>query len=67
MTSPETSYTKYVANELIFLLITHTTYFDIQFGLYSILNTCFSSRHAIDRLDCRCLVRFLDHKMGKIC
>jgi hypothetical protein len=30
MTSPETSYTKDVTNELIFLLVTHMTCFDIS-------------------------------------
>jgi hypothetical protein len=43
MTSPETLYMENVANELNFLLITHTTHFDIRFGCYSILNSCFSS------------------------
>jgi hypothetical protein len=37
MISPETSYTKNVANELSFLLVTHVTWFDIRFGLYGIL------------------------------
>jgi hypothetical protein len=32
MTSPETSYMKNVANEISFLLVTHTTHFDIRFG-----------------------------------
>jgi hypothetical protein len=34
MTSPETSYTKDVANELSFLLVTHMTCFDLRFGRY---------------------------------
>jgi hypothetical protein len=39
MTSPETLYTKYVINELSFLLVTHTTCFDIWFGSYGILKS----------------------------
>jgi hypothetical protein len=43
MTSPETSYMKNVTNDLSFLLVTHTTHFDIWFGRYGTLNSCFSS------------------------
>jgi hypothetical protein len=57
-TSPETSYTKNVTNELIFLLVTNTTHLDIRFGCYGILNSCFSFGQVMDRLDCMCLVRF---------
>jgi hypothetical protein len=64
MTSPETSPTKNVANELSFPLVTHMTHFDIRFGRYSILKSCFSSGHVMDRLDYSCLVRFFGHKMG---
>jgi hypothetical protein len=39
MTSPETSYMKNVANELRFLLVTHTICFDIWFGSYGILRS----------------------------
>jgi hypothetical protein len=39
MTSPETLYTKNVVNELSFLLVTHTTCFDIQFGRYGVLKS----------------------------
>jgi hypothetical protein len=67
MTSPETSFTKNVSNELIFLLVTHTTRFDIRFGCYGMLKSCFSSGQVMDRLDGGCLVRFLDHKMGDTC
>jgi hypothetical protein len=42
MTSSETSDMKYVVNELNFLLVTHMTHFDIRFGRYGILNSCFS-------------------------
>jgi hypothetical protein len=45
MTSPETSYTENVANELSFPLVTHTTHFDVQFGHYGILKSCFRSGH----------------------
>jgi hypothetical protein len=58
MTSPETSYTKNVTNELSFLLVTHTTHFDIRFGCYSALKIYFSSVQVTDRLDCMRLVRF---------
>jgi hypothetical protein len=52
MTSPATSYTKNVANKLSFLLITPTIRFDIRFGCYGVLKSCFSSGQVIDRLDC---------------
>jgi hypothetical protein len=58
MTFLETSQKKNAANELSFPLVTHTTHFDIQFGYYGILKSCFSSRHVVDRLDCRCSVQF---------
>jgi hypothetical protein len=67
ITSPETSHTKNVANELRFLLVTHMTHFDIRFGCYSILKSCFSSAHDMDRFDCSCSVRFLGHKMVETC
>jgi hypothetical protein len=67
MTSPATSDTKNVANELSFLLLTHTTHFDIRFGRYEILNICFSSEHVQDRPDCIGSVRFLGHKMCDTC
>jgi hypothetical protein len=65
MTSPETSHTKNVINELSFPLVTHMTHFDKRFGHYDILKSCFSSGHIMDRLDCSCSVRFLGHKMGE--
>jgi hypothetical protein len=34
---------KIVANELSFPLVTHTTHFDMRFGCYGILKSCFSS------------------------
>jgi hypothetical protein len=37
MTSGETSYTKNVANELSFLLVTYMSHFDIRFGCYGFL------------------------------
>jgi hypothetical protein len=37
MTSPETLYTKNAMNELSFLLVTHTDYFDTRFGCYRFL------------------------------
>jgi hypothetical protein len=50
MTSPETSYTKNVTNELIFLLVTHMTCFDIRFGRYGYLKSGFSARQILDSL-----------------
>jgi hypothetical protein len=49
MTSPETSYMKDV-NEHSFLLITHTTCFDIRFGHYGFLKSGFSRRQILDSL-----------------
>jgi hypothetical protein len=37
MTSPETLYMKNTVNELSFLLVTHTDYFNIRFGCYGFL------------------------------
>jgi hypothetical protein len=67
MTSPETSHTKNVTDELRFFLVTHMTPFDIRFGCYGILKSCFSSGHVMNRLDYSCLVRFLGHKMDETC
>jgi hypothetical protein len=39
MISPETLYTKNAVNELSFLLVTHTAYFDTRFGSYGILKS----------------------------
>jgi hypothetical protein len=67
MTFPETSHTKNVANKLSFTLVTHTTHFDICFGRYGILKSCFSSRHVKDILDYIRSVRFLGRKMCETC
>jgi hypothetical protein len=50
MTSPETSYTKDVANELRFLLVTHTTCFNIRFGRYGFFKSGFSATQILDSL-----------------
>jgi hypothetical protein len=50
MMSPETLYTKNVFNELRFLPITHTTYFDIRFGCYEFLKSDFRTDQVMDRL-----------------
>jgi hypothetical protein len=50
MTSPETSYTKNVSNELSFLLVTHMTCFDIWFGRYGFLKSGFSARQILNSL-----------------
>jgi hypothetical protein len=43
-------YTKDVVNELSFLLVTHTTCFDIWFGRYGFLKSGFSAGQILDRL-----------------
>jgi hypothetical protein len=50
MPSPETSYMKDVTSELSFLLVTHTTCFDIRFARYRFLNSGFSARQILDSL-----------------
>jgi hypothetical protein len=50
MTSLETSYMKNVANELIFLLVTDTTRFDIRFGCYVFLKSGYGAELILDRL-----------------
>jgi hypothetical protein len=50
MTSPETSYKKNVANELSFLLVTHTTRFDVRFGRYGFLKSGYGAELILDRL-----------------
>jgi sorbitol-specific phosphotransferase system component IIA len=67
MTSPETSYTKNVTNELSFLLVAHTTCFDIRFHCYVILKSGSISGQILDRLGHKCLIRFLGHNEGEIC
>jgi hypothetical protein len=58
---------KNVVNELSVLLVTHTTYFDIQFGRYSILKSDFSSGQILDSLGILCLIRFLVCEMSETC
>jgi hypothetical protein len=67
MTSPEILYTKNVVNELNFLLVTHTTCFDIRFDRDEFLKLGFSVGQILNRLVYRCLVRFLGQKMGETC
>jgi hypothetical protein len=50
MTSLETSNMKNVANELSFLLVTHTTHFDIWFGRYGFLKPSYNAELIPDRL-----------------
>jgi hypothetical protein len=47
---PETLNTKDVANERSFLLVTHTTSFDIQLDRYEFLNSDFAAEQILDRL-----------------
>jgi hypothetical protein len=67
MTSPETSYMENVSNELSFLLVTHTTCFDMRFGCYDILKSGFSSGQILADWLYRCLIRFLGHKISETC
>jgi hypothetical protein len=67
MTSLETSSMKIVANKLSFLLVTHTTYFDIRFGRYEILKTCSSSSRFWTHWVYRHLIRLLGHNEGENC
>jgi hypothetical protein len=50
MTSPKTSYTKNVANELRFLLVSHTTHFNIRFGCYGFLKSGYGAEQILDGL-----------------
>jgi hypothetical protein len=50
MTSLETLYTKNVDNELRFLLVTHTTCFNIRFDRYEFLKSGFNTDQVLDRL-----------------
>jgi hypothetical protein len=58
MASLETSYTKNVTNELRFLLVTHTTRFDIWFGWYGFLNSCYGAELILHRLHRNGILRF---------
>jgi hypothetical protein len=50
MMSVETLYKKEVINELSFLLVTHTTYFDTWLGRYGFLNLGYGAELILDRL-----------------
>jgi hypothetical protein len=50
MTLPEILYTKDVTNEPRFLLVTHTTSFDIQINRYEFLKSDFTAEQILDRL-----------------
>jgi hypothetical protein len=52
MTFAETLNTKVAHNELSFLLVTHMTYSDAQFGSYGILKSGRGAENFLDRL-CR--------------
>jgi hypothetical protein len=67
MTSPETLYMKNAVNELRFLLVTHTTCFDIRFDYYEFLKPGCSVGQTLDRLVYRCLVWVLGHRMSETC
>jgi hypothetical protein len=46
---------KNVINELIFLLVTHTTCFNIRFCRYGFLKSGYSADQILDRLDIQVL------------
>jgi hypothetical protein len=50
MTSPESSYMKNVTKEISFLLVTHTTHFDIWFGRYRFFKSGYGAELILDRL-----------------
>jgi hypothetical protein len=50
MTSREILYTKNAMNELFFLLVTHTSYFDTRFGRYGFLKSGYGADQILDRL-----------------
>jgi hypothetical protein len=60
MTSPETLYTKDVFNGIRFLVVTHTTYFDIRFHRYKFLKSGFDAGQILDRL----VIQALDQVFG---
>jgi hypothetical protein len=51
MNSQKTLYTKNVANELRFPLVSHTTCFDTWFGHYGFLKSGYGAGQILDRLD----------------
>jgi hypothetical protein len=51
MTTPETSYTKDLTNELRFLLVTHAIYSNARFDSYGILKSGPGAEDFLDRLD----------------
>jgi hypothetical protein len=66
MTSPETLYTKIVTNELSFLPVTHTTFFDIRFDRYKFLKSGFSVRQILGRLVIQVLGQVFELQGGRI-
>jgi hypothetical protein len=60
MTSPKILHMKNVINELSFPLVTHTTYFDTQFGSYGFLKSGYRAGHILGRLG----IQVLDQVFG---
>jgi hypothetical protein len=50
MTSPEALHTKITVNELSFPLVTHTAYFDTQFGRHGPLKSGYGAELILNRL-----------------
>jgi hypothetical protein len=65
MTFPKTLYTKNVSNEVIFLLVTHTTCFNIRFGRYGILISGSSSGQILDGLGIHVLGQVFGPQRGR--
>jgi hypothetical protein len=64
MTSLGTLYTKNVVNELSFLLVTHTTCFDIWFSHYGFLKSGFSAGQILNRLVIQLLAQIFGPQDG---
>jgi hypothetical protein len=58
---------KNVINELSFLLVTHTTYFNTRFGRYGILKSGYHADQILDRLGIQAKIQFLGHKKHESC
>jgi hypothetical protein len=66
-TSLEILYMKIFINELSFLLVTHTTCFDTQFGRYGFLKSGFFADQVLDRLCIHVLGQVFGPQEGETC
>jgi hypothetical protein len=67
MTFPKTLYMKDVANELSFLLVTHTTSSNLQSNRYEFLKSDLDAEQILDRLTIQAFDQNFDHKMNESC